>query len=135
MLWSPKSIDKDQSKAIIKKCWKKAKGQIGNHVSVLVIGGIFIPKESLDNLERSARQFLDNRKNTSVAFIVILSVTVLLRDPVIKGTQIGVGAHSSAVPQFIIRRVKNKHYKGIVTFFDSGKKSEETEKITEFRIY
>jgi len=121
LLWSPIELTEDQAGRVIKNAWKKAKGQIGVRSSVLVIGGIYVPKAALDRLEEAAKKFLKRKKNTQVAYIMILSVTALVDKPVLKDNSIGINSETSVMPQLAIRQVRNEYYDGIVKFYESDR--------------
>ena len=133
-LITPIDLSKDDTDRIIRQSWKKARKQLGNEASILVIGGLFIPKKCLDLLELSAQEFLDRKQNKNVAFIRIQSISLLMENPIIDGDKLAMGKGTNLTPQITLRQAKNNSYQNIVEFYTTNKiadgfsKSDENQK-------
>lgn len=118
LLWAPNSLTIDESNKVIENAWRKSKNQIRNGPSILLIGGIFVPKQFLAQLEESARNLLHIKKNKHIGMIIINSFTIIIDNPIYNNGQIGVGPTTSITPQIVMHVAKNPHYNGIVQFID-----------------
>ena len=120
-LCAPDKLTEDEAEKLIEKCWKKSRGQRGKRASILVIGGIYIPKEIMKKLKIAADNFFQRKKNENVAFIEIFSITLLLDKPIITEDSFGISSETSLSNQITTHSAKNPFYKGIVDFIEVTK--------------
>jgi len=123
LLWAPGQLTADEAQKVVKNAWKKSRQQIRNGPSILLLGGLFVPKGSLAILEEAARNFLERKKNQHVGYIMINSITIGVKNPLYTsdGISIEVGPETSVAPQIAMRSVKNPHYRGAVEFLESDR--------------
>ena len=138
LLWAPRELDEEDSAKVVRNAWRKAKGQIGMRPSILVIGGIYIPKSSLNLLKIEANKFFERRKNKHVAYIIIISVTMLVMKPELKDGKLAIKHDTSMMPQVVTRQVRNPHYEGIVEFMEIDREipgfTKQPSDMQEFRV-
>lgn len=116
LLWAPSNLTSEQAKKIIENAWKKSRHQFRSGPSILLIGGIFVPRRLLGLLESAAKEFFHKKKNQHVGYIIINNVSVLVMDPILNNGNFSVGPKTSLSPQIVVHQAKNPYYKGIVEF-------------------
>lgn len=120
LLWAPGHISDAEADKVIENCWRRSRRQIRQGVSILVIGGLYIPKDAMKKLGQAAERQLARRKNKHVGFIHLLSMTILVDSPKFApGDQnFAIGPKTKMNHQIVQHPIANPHYDGIVEWLE-----------------